>query len=90
MKHEDVAIPAGMAWSSPFAKWQGTLAEVPSIVGIKEASGSLDQASQIACLCNLTILSGDDSMTLPLMSIGGRGVVSSRLVSGEGFRLSRP
>ena len=31
MKHDDVAIPAGMAWSSPFAKWQGTLAEVPSI-----------------------------------------------------------
>src|SRR5437868_4715528 len=52
------------------------LAEVPSIVGIKEATGSLDQASHIASLCNLTILSGDDSMTLPLMSIGGRGVVS--------------
>jgi acetyl-CoA acetyltransferase len=31
MKHEDVAIPAGMAWSSPFAKWQGSLAEVSSI-----------------------------------------------------------
>ncbi|MCS6851464.1 MAG: 4-hydroxy-tetrahydrodipicolinate synthase [Gemmataceae bacterium] len=49
---------------------------VPQIVGIKEASGSLDQASQIAALCDLTILSGDDSLTLPLMSIGGRGVVS--------------
>jgi 4-hydroxy-tetrahydrodipicolinate synthase len=52
------------------------LAEVPQIVGIKEATGSLDQASQIAALSNLTILSGDDSLTLPLMSIGGRGVVS--------------
>ena len=52
------------------------LAELPSIVAIKEATGSLDQASQIAALCNLTILSGDDSLTLPLMSIGGRGVVS--------------
>jgi 4-hydroxy-tetrahydrodipicolinate synthase len=52
------------------------LAEIPNIVGIKEATGSLDQASQIAALCNLTILSGDDSLTLPLMSIGGRGVVS--------------
>lgn len=52
------------------------LAEIPTIVGIKEATGSLDQASQIAALCNLTILSGDDSLTLPLMSIGGRGVVS--------------
>ena len=52
------------------------LAELPSVVGVKEATGSLDQASQIAALCNLTILSGDDSLTLPLMSIGGRGVVS--------------
>jgi 4-hydroxy-tetrahydrodipicolinate synthase len=52
------------------------LAAIPTVVGIKEATGSLDQASQITCLCDLTILSGDDSLTLPLMSIGGRGVVS--------------
>ncbi|MFQ3651518.1 MAG: 4-hydroxy-tetrahydrodipicolinate synthase, partial [Gemmataceae bacterium] len=52
------------------------MAEIPNIVAIKEATGSLDQASHIASLCNLTILSGDDSLTLPLMSIGGRGVVS--------------
>ena len=52
------------------------LAEISSIVAIKEATGSLDQASHIASLCDLTILSGDDSLTLPLMSIGGRGVVS--------------
>jgi 4-hydroxy-tetrahydrodipicolinate synthase len=52
------------------------LAELPQIVGIKESTGSLDQVSQIAALTNLTILSGDDSLTLPLMSIGGRGVVS--------------
>jgi 4-hydroxy-tetrahydrodipicolinate synthase len=52
------------------------LAEVPAVVAVKEATGSLDQASQIAALCDLTILSGDDSLTLPLMSIGGRGVVS--------------
>ena len=47
-----------------------------SIVAVKEATGSLDQASQIAALCDLTILTGDDSLTLPLMSIGGRGVIS--------------
>lgn len=52
------------------------LAELPNIVAVKEATGSMDQASQIAALCDLTILSGDDSLTLPLMSIGGRGVVS--------------
>jgi len=52
------------------------LAQLPTVVAIKEATGSLDQASQIAALCDLTILSGDDSLTLPLMSVGGRGVVS--------------
>src|SRR6266853_2617686 len=52
------------------------LAQLPTIVAVKEATGSLDQASAIAALCNLTILSGDDSLTLPLLSIGGRGVIS--------------
>jgi 4-hydroxy-tetrahydrodipicolinate synthase len=52
------------------------LARLPQVVGVKEATGSLDQASQILALCDLTVLSGDDSLTLPLMSIGGRGVVS--------------
>lgn len=52
------------------------IGEIKNIVGVKEATGSLDQASQIAALSNLTILSGDDSLTLPLMSIGGRGVIS--------------
>lgn len=52
------------------------LAEHPNIVAIKESTGSMDQATHIAAATNLTILSGDDSLTLPLMSIGGRGVVS--------------
>jgi len=52
------------------------LARLPAIVAIKEATGSMDQASAIAALCDLTILSGDDSLTLPLLSIGGRCVVS--------------
>lgn len=52
------------------------MAEIPNIVAVKEATGSLDQASQILCGSNLTVLSGDDSLTLPLMSIGGSGVVS--------------
>jgi 4-hydroxy-tetrahydrodipicolinate synthase len=46
------------------------------VVAVKEATGSLDQASQIAALCDLMLLSGDDSLTLPIMSVGGRGVVS--------------
>ena len=52
------------------------LAEIENIVGIKEASGSLDMASEIAVRCDLTILSGDDSLTLPIASVGGKGVIS--------------
>jgi 4-hydroxy-tetrahydrodipicolinate synthase len=52
------------------------LAELENIALVKEATGSLDQASQVITSTNLTVLSGDDSLTLPLMAIGGRGVVS--------------
>jgi 4-hydroxy-tetrahydrodipicolinate synthase len=52
------------------------LAELENIVAIKEATGSLDQASEIATRCDITIISGDDSLTLPLASIGGKGVIS--------------
>lgn len=52
------------------------LAEIENIVAVKEASGSLDQASEIAMRCDLTIISGDDSLTLPLASVGGKGVIS--------------
>jgi 4-hydroxy-tetrahydrodipicolinate synthase len=52
------------------------IAEIPTIVAIKESTGSMDQASQILALTDLTVLSGDDSLTLPLLAIGGRGVVS--------------
>ncbi len=47
-----------------------------NMVMVKEATGSLDQASQIIATTDLTVLSGDDSLTLPLMSIGAEGVVS--------------
>jgi 4-hydroxy-tetrahydrodipicolinate synthase len=52
------------------------MGELPNISMVKEATGSMDQASQIIALSNLTVLSGDDSITLPLLSIGGRGVIS--------------
>ncbi len=52
------------------------LAELPNIVAIKEASGSLDQASEILRNSSLTVLAGDDTLTLPLLAIGGQGVVS--------------
>jgi 4-hydroxy-tetrahydrodipicolinate synthase len=52
------------------------MGELANITMVKEATGSMDQASQIIALSNLTVLSGDDSLTLPLMAIGGRGVIS--------------
>jgi 4-hydroxy-tetrahydrodipicolinate synthase len=52
------------------------LAELPGITMVKEATGSMDQASQILAQTDLTLLSGDDSLTLPLMSLGARGIVS--------------
>ncbi|MGL6193565.1 MAG: 4-hydroxy-tetrahydrodipicolinate synthase [Thermoguttaceae bacterium] len=52
------------------------LAEFKNITMVKEATGSLDQATAITANTDLTVLSGDDSLTLPIMSVGGRGVVS--------------
>lgn len=52
------------------------LAKIPSIVGIKEASGSLDQVDRILELCDITVVSGEDSLTFPMMCIGAKGVIS--------------
>lgn len=54
------------------------LSEIKNIVGVKEASGSLDQMARIRSLCpkDFLLISGDDSLTLPLMAIGGVGVIS--------------
>ena len=52
------------------------LAEIPNIGIVKEATGSMDQASAIIGNTDLTVLSGDDSLALPLMALGARGVVS--------------
>jgi len=52
------------------------LGELENVTMVKEATGALDQASQIISASDLTVLSGDDSLTLPLLSIGGEGVIS--------------
>jgi len=54
------------------------LAEIPNIVAIKEASGNVDQASQIrrSTPPEFTIYAGDDSLTLPLLAVGAKGIVS--------------
>ena len=51
-------------------------ASLPNVVGIKEASGSIDQTVEILAATELTVLSGDDSLTLPLLSVGAKGVIS--------------
>jgi 4-hydroxy-tetrahydrodipicolinate synthase len=52
--------------------------DCPTIVGVKEASGSLDQMSQVILACgpDFAVISGDDNITLPLLAIGGKGVIS--------------
>ncbi len=54
------------------------LSKIPNIVGVKEASGSILQVSEVARLCGpeFDLLSGDDQMTFPLMALGGKGVIS--------------
>ena len=54
------------------------LADHPNIVGMKEATGNLEQMTQDIVLCGdkLSFLSGDDTLTLPLMAVGGSGVIS--------------
>ncbi len=63
------------------------LAEIPNIVGVKEASGSLKQMSDVIRLCgpDFSVLSGDDIFTLALLAIGGQGVISviSNVVPGD-------
>jgi 4-hydroxy-tetrahydrodipicolinate synthase len=61
------------------------LAKIENIVAVKEATGQLDFSSQIANLCDITILSGDDSLTLPICSVGGKGVISvvANIVPGD-------
>lgn len=52
------------------------LAKLKNIVAIKEASGMLDQVTEIITNTNLDVLSGDDALTLPIMALGGKGIVS--------------
>lgn len=79
---EDVGIPIcvynipGRTGKNIEPETIARMAEIPNITMVKEATGSMDQASQILAETDLTVLSGDDSMTLPLLSVGGEGVIS--------------
>jgi len=50
--------------------------EIELVVAVKEATGRLDVASELAASCDITIISGDDSLTLPICAVGGSGVIS--------------
>lgn len=52
------------------------LAKIDLVVAVKEATGSMDMASEIIGRTRLAVLSGDDSLTLPILALGGKGVIS--------------
>jgi 4-hydroxy-tetrahydrodipicolinate synthase len=54
------------------------LADIPHLVGVKEASGSLQQITELITLCGdkISVLSGDDFIVMPILSVGGKGVIS--------------
>ena len=61
------------------------LSKNPLMVAVKEAGGSVDRVSEILDQCDITVLSGDDSLTLPMISVGAKGIISvaSNLIPGE-------
>ncbi|MEK7387785.1 MAG: 4-hydroxy-tetrahydrodipicolinate synthase [candidate division NC10 bacterium] len=82
---ESVAIPilvyniqSRTAVNVETATLERLMRDVKNVAGVKEASGSLDQMSQVIAACgpDFSVLSGDDNITLPLLAIGGHGVVS--------------
>jgi len=90
---EEVPIPIiiynipGRTGTNMLTETLARLAEIPNIVGVKEASGSLKQMSDVIRLCgpDFCVLSGDDIFTLGLLAIGGKGVISviSNVVPGD-------
>jgi 4-hydroxy-tetrahydrodipicolinate synthase len=90
---EEVPIPViiynipGRTGTNMLTETLARLAEIPNIVGVKEASGSLKQMSDVIRLCgpDFSVLSGDDIFTLGLLAIGGKGVISvvSNVVPGD-------
>ena len=52
------------------------LSKIKNIVAIKEACGSIEQVCAILSKCDITVLSGDDSLTFPMLAVGGKGVIS--------------
>lgn len=69
------------------------LAKHENIVGVKEASGNIEQIAEIACTCpELALYSGNDDQVLPLLALGGKGVISvvANLLPGQDARHGAP
>jgi 4-hydroxy-tetrahydrodipicolinate synthase len=79
---EAVAIPQivyncpGRTGSSVSPDTVARLSKIPNIVALKDAVGSIDYTSEVASKCDITILSGNDSMNLPIIALGARGSIS--------------
>ena len=82
-------FPAARAARSPWTPSCGW-PQHPKIVAIKEAGGSVDRVSAILDACGITVLSGDDSLTLPMMAVGAKGVISvaSNVIPADMVRLT--
>ena len=52
------------------------LAKIPNIVGLKQASGNMSETAEIAALCDLPLYSGNDDQIVPILALGGKGVIS--------------
>jgi len=78
--HTDIPIilynVPGRTGVSLGAETVARLAKISNIVAVKEASGNLAQVDKILSLCDITIISGDDGLTLPMIAVGARGVIS--------------
>ena len=74
-------------------KTVAALADHPNIVGVKEASGNISQIAEIAALCGdrIDLYSGNDDQIVPIMSLGGKGVISvlSNLLPAETSKMCR-
>ena len=74
-----LGLPPRKAWHNCSGKHAGAM------MLQKEAAGSVDRVSTILDLCDITVLSGDDALTLPMISVGAKGIISvtSNIVPGE-------
>src|SRR5260370_942817 len=71
-------IDKGVHFLVPSVTTLTRLAAIPNVVGVKEASGNIQQMCEVCAAVppDFIVLSGDDAITLPLMAVGGRGVIS--------------